>query len=258
MLSVIFENEEVLVVNKPAGLIVNNSNTSGENTLQDLVAHYLKLKEGNLGIGSRAGIVHRLDRETSGLLIVAKTDEAFLDLQDQFKKRQVQKKYVALVHGVATVERLNITTKIGRIGTFGKFGIVEAGKESETEIVKTADLKFKISDFQSIIENENFNKVRVKYLNHQAINYSLFSVYPKTGRTHQIRVHLKSIGHPIVSDLIYEPAKLLKFDLLWCPRLFLHAEEIEFYDKKHKKRLNFSASLPSELKVALLHLTSED
>ena len=104
-------------------------------------------------------------------------------------------------------------------------------------------------------EDLGFNKVRHRYLEKQAILYGKLLVTPKTGRTHQIRVHLKSIGHPIVSDSIYTPGKLLKFDLSWCPRLFLHAGSLSFLDPKTKKVLNFKVDLPLDLQCALERLT---
>src|SRR3990170_6415133 len=97
-LEIVFEDSEILVVDKPAGLVVNRSETVKEETLQDLLSEYFNLGS-SLGIGDRAGIVHRLDRETSGLLIVAKTKIAFENLQDQFRERKVEKEYVCLAHG---------------------------------------------------------------------------------------------------------------------------------------------------------------
>src|SRR3989344_726791 len=98
-LDIIFEDKNILVINKPAGLVVNRSETNKEGTLQDELADYLGLGVGNLGVGERAGIVHRLDRETSGLLVIAKDKKTFEDLQVQFKLRKVEKQYKALVHG---------------------------------------------------------------------------------------------------------------------------------------------------------------
>ena len=119
-LQIIFEDSEILVLNKPAGLVVNRSQTIKEETLQDLLSEYFNLGP-SLGIGDRAGIVHRLDRETSGLLLVAKTQKSFENLQDQFKERKVEKEYVALVHGHIKDEKVEIKNKIVRIGKFGKF-----------------------------------------------------------------------------------------------------------------------------------------
>lgn len=256
-MEIVFENELILIVNKPAGLVVNKSQTMLGETLQDMVAKYLMLKKDDLGIGQRAGIVHRLDRETSGLLLIAKTQRAFEKLQEQFKNRLVTKKYIALVHGVIPEEKLTIENAIIRIGKFGRFGIAgrrQAGKEALTEAVVVSNYRFSITNFQKIVEGGEYNKVRQRYLEKNAVDYTLLDVFPKTGRTHQIRVHLKSIGHPVVSDLIYAPNKLLKFDLAWCNRLFLHAAAISFKDPGSGKTIELAVDLPNDLKNAMLFL----
>jgi 23S rRNA pseudouridine1911/1915/1917 synthase len=257
MIDIVFENDSLLIANKPSGLVVNNSVTTSGETLQNEISRYLKLSEGDLGVGERAGIVHRLDRETSGLIIIAKTKKVFENLQGQFEAREVNKTYIALVHGNIAHDEGVINLPIARIGKFGKFGISKGGRDSETRYKVEKRLVFNDTKFKDLLTNEELGltKVRRKYLKQQSIRYSLLSIFPKTGRTHQIRVHLKSLGNPIVSDLIYEPAKLLKFDFLWCTRLFLHAAEIEFKDPKTKKILKFGADLPNELKEALRYLT---
>ncbi|MDP2632679.1 MAG: RluA family pseudouridine synthase [Candidatus Curtissbacteria bacterium] len=274
-LKVVFEDNWILVVDKPAGLVVNRSETVKEATLQDELSEYFGLAEGDLGLGDRAGIAHRLDRETSGLLVVAKTKQAFESLQAQFKEREVVKKYIALVHGkvgssegVISGTLLRIESKIARVGHFGKFGIVDRrssegrpsftkvseGKEAVTDYVVRGVYSFREEKFKKIIDGMRNTKARFNYLKKNAREYTQVGVYPKTGRTHQIRVHLKSIGHPVVSDLIYGPNKLINFDLLWCPRLFLHASSIEFTHPKTKKKVQFSSELPADLEKALLLL----
>lgn len=254
-LNIIFEDTEVLVLDKPAGLVVNRSETIKEETLQDQLSGYFHLGS-SLGVGGRAGIVHRLDRETSGLLVCAKTESAYDNLQKQFKERKVKKEYTALCHGVVVDDRGEIDAPIGRIGSFGEFGIISGGRESKT--IFGVGCRYKIKD--SVLENiaEDLNKNQKNYLKAHATDYSFVTLYPKTGRTHQIRVHLKSIGHPVVSDLIYTPAKLLKFDLNWCPRLFLHAKSLEFTHPATKKPIFFESDLPSDLKNAMLVLTTND
>ena len=293
-LQIIFEDSEILVLNKPAGLVVNRSQTIKEETLQDLLSEYFNLGP-SLGIGDRAGIVHRLDRETSGLLLVAKTQKAFENLQDQFKERKVEKEYVCLAHGQANQDLGVIEGDVGRIGKFGKFGIVRKGKESRTDFKVVENYQFKEAKFNQLLyfssdssadgesrslstssslsnlgvedlnsrqkgsrqsSNDNYflSKSRINYLKKHATKYTLVALFPKTGRTHQIRVHIKSIGHPAVSDLIYTPKKLLKFDLLWCPRLFLHASSLRFIHPKTKKPVSFKSDLPNDLKGAILNL----
>ncbi len=257
-LNVIFEDDQILVLDKPSGIVVNRSETTREETMQDQLVDYFHLGSSS-GIGGRAGIAHRLDRETSGLLVVAKTEKTFDNLQRQFKERKIKKEYLGLVHGLTSDERGKIETSIGRVGNFGKFGVVAGGRESRTEFVVENRYKIKDDIFEEIIEGENknkqsFSKSRKNYLKNHARDYTLLLLRPKTGRTHQIRVHLKSIGHHIVSDLIYAPGKLLKFDLLWCPRLFLHAKSLEFIHPASGKPIFFQSDLPNDLKDAMLNL----
>lgn len=269
---IVFEDDWILVVNKPAGLVVNKSDTNFEGTLQDELMEYFEtrldlVRRSNLvkgqGIGDRAGIVHRLDRETSGLLVVAKTKAAFENLQAQFKGREVEKRYIVLVHGKIDTNG-SVEGKIARIGKFGKFGVVDRrreGKEARTDFEVRANyvLSSEVISGSDPERDRSLTKSRLNYLEHHAVDYTLLDVFPKTGRTHQIRVHLKSIGHPVVSDLIYGPGKLLKLDLSWCPRLFLHAAEISFVHPKTKKKVVFAADLPEDLKSTLSsHLFSVD
>ena len=253
-MNIVFENDQFLVLDKPSGLVVNNSETVRQETLQDQLAKYLKLKSSDLGVGDRAGIVHRLDRETSGLLVVAKTEASFENLQSQFAARQVKKEYLALVHGRIGKEKDLIKISMVRGGKFGVLKKHEVGgrvTETEYELYK----RYLLADekFNELLAS-SFTKSRRNYLKVHAQNYSFLKVFPKTGRMHQIRVALKFIGHPVVSDLIYAPSKLLKFDRMWCPRLFLHANNLSFADPTSGKRLEFKLSLPNDLKNAMLYL----
>lgn len=266
---VIFEDEWVMVVSKPSGMVVNRSDTNREGTLQDELSGYFKLGS-SLGIGDRAGIVHRLDRETSGLLVVAKTQKAYENLQAQFKSREVTKEYLALVHGKVGQTEGSIEVRVARIGKFGRFGVVRGrpsytkvteGKEARTDYKVIDSYIFKTELFDKILnptspdqDDRKVTKSRINYLKQNAREYSFLSVFPKTGRTHQIRVHLKHIGHPVVSDLIYGPNKLIRFDLLWCSRLFLHASKLEFAHPKTGKSITFESGLPNDLKNAILNL----
>jgi len=252
---IIFEDRQILVVDKPTGLVVNRSQTIKEETLQDQLASYFHLKPGDLGIGDRAGIVHRLDRETSGILVVAKTQRAFDILQAQFKERSIKKEYTALVHDSVRDELGSIVGDIGRIGKFGKFGVVDRrseGRDARTDFKVVDRCQLEESRFNVLIHQYKLTRSLINYSKHHAKDYTLLHLYPKTGRTHQVRVHLKSIGHPVVSDLIYGPKKLLKFDFLWCPRLFLHAGKIEFMmptstGSRAVERVVFEAPLPYDL-----------
>ena len=252
-LQIVFEDEQILIVNKPTGLVVNRSDTIKEQTLQDLLSKYFNL-ESSLGIGNRAGIVHRLDRETSGLLTAAKTQKAFENLQNQFRERKVKKEYLCLAHGEINRDSGIIEGDVGRIGKFGKFGIVKKGRESKTEFKVIEKYEFKTKNFDELLL-EVHTKSRINYLKKQAKKYTFLNLIPKTGRTHQIRVHIKSIGYPAVSDLIYTPKKLLRFDLIFCPRLFLHASKIKFSHPDSNKNVEFKSDMPNDLKDALSYLT---
>ena len=254
-LKIIFENSQYMVVNKPAGLVVNRSQTVRGETLQDQLSDYLGLTDGDLGIGDRVGIVHRLDRETSGLLTVAKTKAAFDFLQKEFAARRVKKEYLALVHGEMAQSEGTIEISIARVGKFAPVRRrQQGGRETQTSFSLLDRLSFKDDQFEKILEKGQLNKIRVNYLKKHAQKYSYLKVVPKTGRTHQIRVALKSIGCPVVSDLIYVPSKLIKFDLAWCPRLFLHATFLEFWDPASGRRVSFTSALPGDLESAKLYL----
>lgn len=248
---VIFEDGWILVCDKPSGLVVNRTHTVQEETLQDQISTYLKIAD--LGIGDRAGIVHRLDRETSGLLVVAKDQKSFDFLQKGFRERNVKKKYNALVHGVLGDKSGVINAPITR-GKFGKFAIGKKGEGREAQTEFEVDVKYVFPAEKIRNYSEGLSRARENYLVKHGTSYTLVNVFPKTGRTHQIRVHFKSVGHPVVSDLIYSPAKLLRFDLMWCERLFLHASDLEFFHPKTKKRVKFKSPLPNDLKDAILNL----
>lgn len=221
---VIYEDEVLLVVDKPAGMVVNRSETTrGRLTLEDWLA-----KQG-IGMGvERNGIVHRLDKETSGVLVVAKSQEVMRDLQKQFKERKVQKTYLALVHGRVRPEKGKITMPITR-SPFNRqrFGVFVGGKPAETKYQVEEEYEY---------EGEKL---------------SLVKCWPKTGRTHQIRVHLKHIGHPLVADELYAGRKTSRQDRSWCPRLWLQAVSLELSHPVSKKKKRFEVELAVDLKTVL-------
>ena len=231
VLEVILEDDDLLVLSKPPGQTVNRAETTqNEITLQDELEKYFGIKNSEEGIGGRAGTVHRLDKETSGILVVAKTQEAFEKLQAQFKERTVDKEYLALVHGKTDPEG-EVRAPIDRHPKFRRrFEVVEGGRESATSYRREATLK-------------NGGEI-----------YSYLRVHPLTGRTHQIRVHLKHIGFPVVSDPLYLSDRRLKEDLKFCPRLFLHAASLTFTHPASGARMRFEADLPDDLRGALSHL----
>ncbi|MDP3973809.1 MAG: RluA family pseudouridine synthase [Candidatus Daviesbacteria bacterium] len=243
-MKIIFQDEFLMVIDKEAGLVVDRSNTQIGDTLEDILK-----KEYAIEL-ERGGIVHRLDKDTSGVLLVAKTQEALENLQKQFKERKTKKEYVALVHGVSR-EAGKVEGNIGRNPKKReKFVVLEEGKEAVTEYSPEGNFQFSISNFQSIFND--LNKIQMRKL--ERMNYNQFTLLkckPLTGRTHQIRVHLKYIGHPVVSDEKYVGRKIYRLDKRWCPRLFLHAERLGFYHPKSGEWMELEAKLPEDLMAAL-------
>jgi 23S rRNA pseudouridine1911/1915/1917 synthase len=251
-LKIIFEDTFLLVLEKEAGLVVNRSYSVKEKTLQDELSDYFGLQKKDLGMGGRAGIVHRLDKETSGLLVVAKTQKAYDFLTRQFAQRLVDKSYLALVHGKVEENTFSVVLPLGRHPQRRiKFATLFAARRAETQFWVLKRLRFKAEEFQKILAK--VKKERKKYYQNNAVYYTLLEAKPKTGRTHQIRVHLKSQNHPLVSDPLYA-GRFYKFDLSFCPRLFLHARGLRFSHPKLGKLMQFESPLPKELKEALFHL----
>lgn len=229
---IIFEDEEIFVLDKHSGWITNESATT---TNQPVVQTWLKENfKYPIALSSefRSGVVHRLDKETSGILLVAKTKEAFEELQRQFKSREVKKTYIALAHGRVELEEGEISATVGRLPwRRDRFGVLPGGREATTKYKILANYTGQDGDF------------------------SLLELKPKTGRTHQIRIHLKHIGHPIVADEFYAGRKTSRKDRKWCPRLFLYASEISFTHPKTKKPVMFKSEFPSDLEQSLTTLT---
>lgn len=230
-LSIVYEDDELLVVNKQAGITVNRSETTlHQVTLQDLIEKEDKInsKDEDSEFIQRSGVVHRLDKETSGLILVAKNSSAFRNLQAQFKERTVEKSYLALAHGNIVPKTGEINVPVGRLPWNRKrFGIIAGGRPSITSY--------------EVIESLSNGKE----------NFSLVRLFPKTGRTHQIRVHLKYINHPILGDPLYGGRKTSREDRKTLERFFLHAEAISFFHPKTNERMMFRADLPEELSKVL-------
>ena len=229
---VIYEDEVMLVLDKPAGWIVNEAETTrGRETIQKWLSKrsYPLAKDR----GMRSGIVHRLDKETSGILVIAKTKQAFVNLQEQFKKRLVKKNYTALVHGKVEPGEGSINATVGRLPwNRERFGVIPGGREAETQYRVITNYKLQITKAE----------------------FTLLELMPKTGRTHQIRVHLKYLGHPIVSDEFYAGRKTARADRVWCPRLFLHASGIKFTHPSTKRLISIDSELSEDLTSCLTKL----
>ena len=239
-LDIIFEDDSIIVINKPAGLIVHPGSGNKDNTLANALAyHYKKLSSIN---NLRPGIIHRLDKNTSGVIVIAKTDSAHIKISKQFSSRSVKKIYYALVWG-------KIKDK----------GIIE-GLIIRDNFNRT---KFKMSDSRGKPSKTTY------YLENYFEPLSLVKLKPETGRTHQIRVHLNSIGHPIFSDDEYSGGKkrimsyhvkyvqTLKKLFKLIDRVALHAEKIEFRHPENNKKVSFSAPFPDDFNKAVELLKNE-
>jgi len=225
-IEIIYEDDDVIVLNKPAGVLSQNAESNRSPSISDfLVKHCPEIK--NVGEDEmRFGVVHRLDKDTSGVIITAKNNQAFEFLKDQFKNRKTQKIYTALVYGNIKPKEGEINFKIGRSKTNPNMQTVIDTKKKENIKAREAKTIYKtIKNFE---------------------DYSLLEASPKTGRMHQIRVHLKAIGYPIVGDQKYF-FKKCRNKSLKLNRQFLHAKELEI-ELPNKKKIRFKAKLPGDLK----------
>lgn len=229
-IDVVYEDDELIVLNKPAGIVVHPGAGAKTGTLANALAfHFQNLS--TAGGVARPGIVHRLDKDTSGLLVAAKTEQAHGNLADQFREREVFKSYVALVHGQVERDRGEIDEPIARDPRHRtRMAIVRGGRAA-------------ISIYRA---RERFDR------------FTLVDVELKTGRTHQIRVHLAWIKHPVVGDETYGSGRdntvanpMIRSQIGKLGRQFLHAEKLGFSHPKSGERLIFTAPLPTELQKLL-------
>lgn len=233
---IVFEDDNMFVINKLAGMVVNRADTVKDvKTVQDWAEEKILVRPSQLearpesDFFKRGGIVHRLDKETSGIMLVAKSPEAFENLQKQFKAGKVEKTYIALAHGRLAPREGEIHVPIGRLPwNRMRFGILPEGRESKT-LYRVLEYKhLKVEKFEEDV--------------------TFLEVYPKTGRTHQIRVHLQYLHHPIVGDPLYSGRKNMKRVRKLLTRQFLHAHRISFNHPMTGERITFEAPLPQELK----------
>jgi len=218
VLNIVFEDKDILVINKAAGVVVTSEGVKVENSIEEYLRENFEWAKKL----ERAGIVHRLDKGTSGIMVIAKNELSQKNLKKQFKERKVRKTYVALIGGDTVMDgEIKVPIKRSKYG-FGKWGVSEDGKEAWT-IFRTIQ-KYKLG-----------NKI-----------YSLVEINLKTGRTHQIRVHFSYLRWPLVGDRTYGGEM---FE--WIGRPFLHAKRLEIEHPGSKKKVVFEAELPNELKEAL-------
>jgi len=226
-LDIIYEDSDILVVNKQKGLVVHPGNGNPDGTLVNAIMN--KCKDSLSGIGGeiRPGIVHRIDKDTSGLLIIAKNDKAHIVLSDRLKDHEVKKTYIALVRGKLKENEATIDMPIGRsTKDRTKMAVSKNGKNAVTHI--------------KVIE-------RFK-------DYTLLEVNIETGRTHQIRVHLSQIGYPIVGDYVYSNGK----NPFGVEGQMLHSQKLEFKHPITEKEMKLEAKLPEYFEKVLEELRKEN
>jgi len=224
--TILDEDENYLVVNKPSGLVVHGGPGIHELTLADwAVAHSRQIADVGDDPDERPGIVHRLDRDVSGAMVIAKTMKAFDDLKHQFQVHTIFKEYLALAYG-------RITDQVGRID----FAIARSPSKSGLMVARPKSTEGKQAE--TLFHVERFVK-----------GNTLVRVRTLTGRTHQIRVHFKAVGHPLVGDPLYK-VRRLKIEKLPIPRVFLHAERLGFDDLQGKRR-EYRAPLAPDLEQYL-------
>ena len=224
-LHILHEDEALLVISKPAGLVVHPAPGHWTGTMVNALLHHMQSGEGHLstiGGRERPGLVHRLDKETTGVLVVAKTDHAHRHLSAQFKTHTISRLYEALVFGSPKAREGRIELAIGR-----------DTKDRKTFSARTTRPKESLTSYKIL---QRFGKVAA----HVALT-------PGTGRTHQLRVHLKAIDCPILGDRTYGGKKVMRMGDIEIPRVMLHAKVLGFVHPLTKKSVTFSASLPEDM-----------
>lgn len=224
-LKIVYEDSDIIVVNKPKGMVVHPANGNPDGTLVNAIMNICKGSLSGIGGEIRPGIVHRLDKDTSGLLIVAKNDLAHINMSTQIKNREVKKIYIALVKGNINENEATINMPIGRsTKDRKKMAVRKEGKEAVTHF-----------------------KVLKRYG-----DYTLLKIKIDTGRTHQIRVHMAEIGHPVVGDMVYSKGK----NEFGVEGQMLHATSLDFKHPITGKEMHLEADLPEYFKNVLNEVDS--
>ena len=227
-LDIIYEDKDIIVINKPRGIVVHPATGSPSGTLVNALLYHIKDLSG-LGGSLRPGVVHRLDKDTSGLLVFAKNQEAQTSLSRQFKERKVKKIYYALAYGLIRQDSGSISAPIGR----------SPADRKKMAVIKDQNLKSREA-------LTGFRVIR-RYPAKSGRGYTLLELELKTGRTHQIRVHLSHIGHPVVGD----PAYSRKKDEFGVGGQLLHSKTLGFYHPTTGKYMEFNSELPEDFERVL-------
>ncbi len=240
---VVFENNDYIIINKPAGLIVHGAPGVTEPVLTDWLHNKYPEIEGVGDDPIRPGIVHRLDKEASGLMLIAKNQKAFDYFKKKFQQRKIVKKYLALAHGKISKDEDVINFPIRRSKDGYKMAALPVSSETINDKNKPNN-----RDRGTLRAQEDSKEAITEFcVLHRYINYTLLDIKIKTGRTHQIRVHLYAYGHPLVGDPLYWTKKTkVKNEKIKLDRIFLVARELSFKDLNGEKQ-NFAIKLPLEL-----------
>lgn len=229
LLRILFEDKNYAVVEKPAGWTVHAGSGTTGHLITDALSNQLKGKLSTTGGKDRPGIVHRLDKDTSGLLIVAKTNTAHRFLAKQFEERKIQKEYVALVEGHVTPSRGSIEAPLGR----------NRLNRQKIRVIQEKDSRYALTHY-TVLKTFDLPVV-----------CSLVQVRIETGRTHQIRVHFEAIGHPVLGDSMYGKTAVRDEQALGLKRQFLHAERLAFTSPSTGKNVEYRCPLPEDLRETL-------
>ncbi len=276
-IQILYQDQDLAIINKPSGVVVNRAQSVKSQTIQDWFAEFLAGQEDEVAnddwqqmipddfqaqYGSpeeiwqqRQGIVHRIDKETSGVLLLAKNPGSLVNLLSQFKKRLTHKKYWSLVHGQLQVDSAKVDAPISRSPTNRhQFRVEIEGRRAVTnyQVLKVFQ-GFNQDELTSVLGEKDAEQI-LEQRDSYAQGFSLVECELITGRTHQIRVHMKHLGHPLVADSVYGGRRRARTDRLWCPRQFLHARWLSFIHPRTGKRVQATAPLAKELKQAVSFL----
>lgn len=275
---ILYQDNDLAVINKPPGVVVNEAQTTSGLTIQQWWSEQLKVvaaptttpatastlewqslvpSDFTAEYGDpvtifqqRSGIVHRLDKDTSGALILAKNPGALVALLHQFQQRRVRKQYLCLLHGALSISSGVVRLPLARAKhNRVRFAVDSAGRLAETNYSVVQFFahfdESKVAQLSGMADKQLAKKMRIYQ------GFSLVECEPKTGRTHQIRVHFAHLHHPIVGDQVYGGKKRQQLDQLWCPRQFLHAQLLEVIHPRTGQSIKVEAPLADDLKQVL-------
>lgn len=276
---VIWHDDHLVVISKPAGMVSMKGQTVIGRTVQDWFSDWMQDRPSEFAtswqqwmpedfsdefgtpdqiFSQRGGVVHRLDKDTSGVLLLARHPASLVALLRLFKERLVQKEYICLVHGKFQIKTGTFSGPIGRASyNRVRFAVQADGRPAVTKYQVEADWSsLDVPKVVAVAEAEQ-REVGVHFKKRAQIyqGFSQVRCWPKTGRTHQIRVHLAAAQHPLVGDSLYTGKKRQQLDKVWCPRQFLHAAVLEFTHPVTRKEIRVSAPLPVDLSTALEFLS---